>query len=164
MADEVTVLETESTLVEIFNYDVSKVQVVNETTQVEVLDLDAVDSVVVQGSNVTEQVTVSTLDSVDSVISVEDTNVEVVTVFEQGVPGVSAEGAYNLERITILVENPYNKTHILPNVPRENSLKVFLNGLLERKNSITLSGNQVNFSSLELGIGDEITFDYMYGA
>lgn len=84
-----------------------------------------------------------------------------------GVGGVGGGGGsggttYNLYSETLIVSNLANVSFSLTFTPRLNSLVVFLNGLRERNSSIILSENVVNFSDLELGIGDEITFDYSY--
>lgn len=82
----------------------------------------------------------------------------------QGVPGISGDQAYNLDTEVLTVTNIANVSHSLNHTPRTGSLNVFLNGLLEKPSSIILAGNIVNFSDLELGQGDTITFQYTYGA
>lgn len=71
--------------------------------------------------------------------------------------------SYAIQSIRIVVPNPVTTTYTLPQTPRANSLTVFLNGLLERKESIVITGNDLDFSALDLASGDELTFNYQYG-
>lgn len=80
----------------------------------------------------------------------------------QGIPGVNADGAYASISETFIVNSLLNPSHTLSQTPRVNSLHIFLNGLKERNTSIGILGNTVNFPSLELRLGDEIIFNYLY--
>lgn len=80
----------------------------------------------------------------------------------QGPPGEGSDSSYLPERITVLVDDLSQVSVALPNTPRANSLRVFLNGLLESEDAVILSGNIADFSNLELGIGDKIVLDYYY--
>lgn len=80
----------------------------------------------------------------------------------QGPPGPSGDAVFGFETINITISNLSNVSHVLPHIPRSGTLKLFLNGLMENQSSFSLSGNVVNFSTLELGMGDLLTFDYQY--
>lgn len=77
-----------------------------------------------------------------------------------GAPGADGTGAARTEFLTIT--NLSSTEHTLALTPNANSLQIFLNGLRER--NWTLAGNVVDFTALDLAIGDELIFDYLTGA
>ncbi len=80
------------------------------------------------------------------------------SVGTQGIPGLNGTGSPLSETliITSAIETSFNLMYI----PQSNSLVGFLNGIRERSSSFSIVNSIVNFNTLELAQGDEVTFDY----
>jgi hypothetical protein len=63
------------------------------------------------------------------------------------------------ETVTVTYIN--NFIHLLNYIPKHNSVRIFLNGIRENSSSFNLFENRIDFAGLELGVGDQITIDYL---
>jgi hypothetical protein len=78
---------------------------------------------------------------------------------EKGDTG-QTEVSFAPAEITYIVTDKTQSIYTLPNVPRSNTFKAFLNGLRER--NLSFNGTNVDVSLLDLDVSDVLTFDYYF--
>lgn len=100
-------------------------------------------------------------------VYVSEPRIEIIAVGEQGpsgapgapgAPGVSP-GAPRIEEF--IVSGSVPAVHVLTDSPQPQTLALFINGLRQATNAFSALGPTVTLpASLEIGIGDLITFTY----
>lgn len=88
--------------------------------------------------------------------------VSITEVAPIGIPGPPGSSNLYYNSINHIITSSLDNTYILPQIPKPNSLALYLNGLRESNSSFILTGNTVDYSSLDIDIGDLIIFDYQY--
>jgi hypothetical protein len=104
------------------------------------------------------------------IVVVTEESVQLVSVAEQGIAGIKgeqgergADGNVNLNLLFIeteyKVDNLLNSSYNLDNIPMQNSINVFINGLKQHKSEYSVNGTLITLLS-EIHTNDIITFTY----
>jgi hypothetical protein len=120
------------------------------------------DQVIIQ-EEVTEITILNTEGTTEVVTVKEPTSAVVITIAEQGPPGVQGNPgtSYNFIEEDFTIDNPLDFSYNLSSVPVTGSINVFLNGLRENKNNFDISGNVLSLdNSMILTNGDVLSVSY----
>lgn len=160
---EVTLIDIPET-VSISDVLSDNIKVTVEKSQDSVTVVDQSNNTGIAVPTFSDEITVESSIRTETIVLHEEV-IQVVGIAEQGPPGAKGdkgESNYELNRVRIQVVDLEVVTQVLPHNPIPLSLEVLLNGIVEDENSFSVVGNIVNYSALDLGIGDTLVFKYVY--